>query len=224
MDIHSIDSNVKFPDMAHYDMKKPGDMALYLAHSDFYPFRSVIENNKTALDIISNSYKELVAKARENDDFITEQWAMTSGTLHSCRVDLLTQYSLLLTMVSLLEEAVNTLCKVFREINHLDKELKDIKGSGLERAAKYLKDEVGVVGFTADKQWEYITTIRDARNMVVHNGGRIVRDFEKFDKFNIGYREEDHQLYIEYDDIVKMYNAILDFMDRSFRIVPQERQ
>lgn len=70
-------------------------------------------------------------------------------------------------------------------------------------------------------QWEYITVIRDARNMVVHNGGRIYKEFDKYDKFKIGYREEDHQLYLEYNDIVKMYDAILDFMDRTFRIIPQ---
>ena len=46
MNIYSIDSNVKFPDMEHYDIGKPGEMALYLAHCDFYPFRSVIENKK----------------------------------------------------------------------------------------------------------------------------------------------------------------------------------
>ena len=51
MNIHSIESNVKFPDMEHYDMGKASDIALYLAHCDFYPFRSVIENNKIALDI-----------------------------------------------------------------------------------------------------------------------------------------------------------------------------
>ena len=32
MDIHSIESNVKFPDMSFCDMKKTGEMALYLAH------------------------------------------------------------------------------------------------------------------------------------------------------------------------------------------------
>lgn len=220
MNIYSIDSNVKFPDMEHYDIGKPGEMALYLAHCDFYPFRSVIENNKIALDVIDESYRNLATEANQRNDFITEQWAMTSGTLHSCRVDLLTQYSLLLTMVSLLEEAVNTLCRLYHDINQLDKELKDIKGSGLERAAKYLKTVVGIDGFTADKQWEYITAIRDARNMVVHNGGRIYKDFEKYDKFNIGYREEDHQLYLEYGDIVKMYDAMLDFLDRAFRLTP----
>lgn len=117
-------------------------------------------------------------------------------------------------------KAVNTLCRLYHNINHLDKEVKDIKGSGLERAAKYLKDVVGIDGFTADKQWEYITVIRDARNMVVHNGGRIYKEFDKYDKFKIVYREEDHQLYLEYNDIVKMYDAILDFMDRTFRIIP----
>ena len=104
--IYSINSDVKFPDMEHYDMGKASDMALYLAHCDFYPFRSVIENNKIALDAIDESYRNLAEEARLKNDFFTEQWAMTSGTLHSCRVDLLTQYSLLLTMVSLLEEAV----------------------------------------------------------------------------------------------------------------------
>lgn len=218
--MNSINSDVKFPAMEHYDMGKAGEMALYLAHCDFYPFKSVIENNKLALDAISESYRELAEKARQNDDFATESWAMTSGSLHSCRVDLLTQYSLLLTMVSLLEESVNTLCRIYHDTLTLDKELKDIKGSGLERAAKYLKKEANVKGFTDNKNWEYITTIRDARNMVVHNGGRLIKDFEKFDKFGIGYREEDKQLYLEYQDIVKMYDAIMDFMNDSFRIEP----
>lgn len=86
---------------------------------------------------ISESYRQMAAEAREKDDFVSEQRAMTGGTLHSCRVELLTQYSLFLTMVSLLEESVNTLCRLYHDLNHLDKELKDIKGNGLERAAKY---------------------------------------------------------------------------------------
>lgn len=218
--MYTMDSDVKFPDMKYYDMRKVGEMALYLAHCDFYPFLSVIENNKIALDMIGESYGQIAEEARVKDDFICEQWAMVSGTLHSSRVDLLTQYSLLLTMVSLLEESVNTLCRLYYDLNHLEKELKDIKGRGLERAVKYLKEVVGIVGFTTDKQWEYITTIRDARNMIVHNGGRIYKDFDKYDKFKIGYREEDYRLYLEHCDIVKMCDAILDFMDRAFRITP----
>ena len=58
-------------------------------------------------------------------------------------------------------------------------------------------------------------------NMIVHNGGRLIRDFDKFNKFDIKYREEDNQIYLEYHDIVKMYDAILDFMERSFRLEPK---
>lgn len=220
MDFQSIDSNVKFPDMSYYDMHKPGEMALYMAHCDLYPFKSVIENNKIALEVIGKSYHEMSQEAREHNDFLTEQWAMTSGLLHSSRVYLYTQYTLLLTMVSLLEESVNTLCRVYKNTLSLSKDLKDIKGSGLERAAKYLKTEVHIQNFTNDQEWEYITAIRDARNMVVHNGGRLVRDFDKFDKFQIGYREEDKQLYLECQDIETMYEAIMGFIDRAFRLEP----
>lgn len=129
--IYSLNSDVKFPDMEHYDMGKASDMALYLAYCDFYPFRSVIENNKIALDAIDESYRNLAEEARLKNDFFTEQWAMTSGTLHSCRVDLLTQYSLLLTMVSLLEEAVNTLCRYITTTIIWTRKIKDIKGSGI---------------------------------------------------------------------------------------------
>lgn len=221
-DIKSINnSNVMFPDMNHYDMSKPSEMALYFAHSDFYPFKSVIENNKLATDLLSTAYNEMANEARTKDDYLTESWAMTSVLLQKCRVELLTQYSLLLTMVSLFEEAVNTLCRIYKNNLSLEKELKDIRGSGLERAADYLKDEVKVSGFKSDTQWEYITTIRDCRNMVVHNGGRLPENIRsKCDKFGIGYRKEDYQLYIEYEDINKFYDAFLDFMNRAFKIEP----
>ena len=151
---NSIEGNVLFPTIDGYDMHKAGDMALYLAHCDFYPFKSVIDNNKMAIDLVTKAYRDMAQEARERDDFKTESWAMTSGILQACRVDILTQYSLLLTMVSLLEEAVNTLCRIgtCRKV---------LKGCGRHKRIQ------------ADPSWEYITTIRDCRNMVVHNGGRI---------------------------------------------------
>lgn len=118
--IYSLNSDVKFPDMEHYDMGKASDMALYLAHCDFYPFRSVIENNKIALDAIDESYRNLAEEARLKNDFFTEQWAMTSGTLHSCRVDLLTQYSLLLTMDIIIRRSSKYSLPFIHNINHLE--------------------------------------------------------------------------------------------------------
>lgn len=215
-----FDGSVKFPSIDSYDISKPGEMALYLAHCDFFPFRSVIENNKLAIDVLSEVYTSEIEKAHIANDFSVEEWALTNQTLHTSKVDLLTQYSLLLTMVSLFEEAVNTLCRVYWSMLPLVKQLEDIKGEGMDRACTYLKTEVGVQGFKADKQWEYISVIREARHMIVHNGGRISKGIEKFDKFGIGYREEDKQIYVEYEDIIKMYEALMDFMDRVFRIEP----
>jgi len=53
--------------------------------------------------------------------------------------------------------------------------------------------------------------------MAVDNGGHINDDVKP--KFDIGY-QEDAQLYIEYSDIMKFYEAILDFMDRTFLLEP----
>lgn len=220
MEIKGINSDVLFPDMSLYEMEKEGDMALYLAHCDFYPYKSVIDNNKKSIDSVNEYYKIIAVEAAKIGDFYTQDWAMTSGTLQVCRVELLTYYSLLVVLVSLLEEPVNSLCRIYHSTRHLDKKLTDIKGRGLERAAKYLKDEVGVKGFTSVKLWEYITVIRDARNMIVHNGGRINKDFDKFDKFNICYSEEDNKIFLDYNEIMKMYDAILEFMDEAFRISP----
>ena len=124
--MNSIDSGVKFPDIINYDINNPGSMALYLAHCDFYPFRSVIENNKIALEAISDSYIDIAREANKINDFKRECWAMTSLGLHACRVDLLTQYSLLVTMISLLEEAVNTLCRIYYDVYKIDKKLGEI--------------------------------------------------------------------------------------------------
>ena len=52
---NSIEGNVLFPTIDGYDMHKAGDMALYLAHCDFYPFKSVIDNNKMAIDLVTKA-------------------------------------------------------------------------------------------------------------------------------------------------------------------------
>lgn len=67
--IYSLNSDVKFPDMEHYDMGKASDMALYLAHCDFYPFRSVIENNKKLLMQLMRA-TEIHGRSKIKNDFL----------------------------------------------------------------------------------------------------------------------------------------------------------
>ena len=62
---NSIEGNVLFPTIDGYDMHKAGDMALYLAHCDFYPFKSVIDNNKMAIDLVTKAYRDMAQEARE---------------------------------------------------------------------------------------------------------------------------------------------------------------
>ena len=109
--------DVKFPDMENYDMGDPGERALYHAHSDLMPFKSVIDITKTSVMAFSEFYHNQSKAARDHGDSVTEGWAMTSGMLYSARAIPLTYYSLVLIMVSLLEEAFNTLCR----IQHLEK-------------------------------------------------------------------------------------------------------
>ena len=59
--IYSINSDVKFPDMEHYDMGKASDMALYLAHCDFYPFRPLI-----------NDFLRKMAKFRHQENIVVQ--------------------------------------------------------------------------------------------------------------------------------------------------------
>lgn len=212
--------DVKFPNMEDYDMSKPGDVALYHAHYDFMPLFNVIENIKMTIDVTGKFYFDKSNEARESNDFITEEWAMSSHTLFNARVVPLSYYSLVLIMVSLLEEAFNTLCRAYTLKYNYNIEYKDIAGQGLERAITYLEKVIKIEGIKSDGKWEYIKTIRDARNMIVHNGGYIPKERKKsFEKFDL-YIDEQGKLGFEYDDILTMYNEIIDYIERIFKKEP----
>ena len=216
---------VNFPDMSKYQMNKLGDMALYLAHCDLYPFRSVISNNKLISSLSNETYREMAFDASRKGDIKTEQYLMMSQNLQAGRVDTLTCYSLVLILMSILEESFNTLCRLYCNLNHFDCDLKSYtkSGTGLNKAIDYLKEYAKISGFKQDKQWEYIQKIRDVRNMIVHNGGRLEREgLSDFQKFGIGYRDEDLQIYLEYQDVEKMYDAVLEYIGRAFKIIPAE--
>ncbi|MDL2253377.1 hypothetical protein LJC49_04800 [Ruminococcaceae bacterium OttesenSCG-928-I18] len=212
--------DVEFPDMGNYDIENPGEMALYHAHCDFMPFRSVIDTTKASTSALREYYSNLSKEARQQGDYITEDFAMTSGMLYGARAIPLAYSSLLLIMVALLEEAFNTLCRAYCIRCNYQVTYKDIAGQGLERAIIYLEKVADVKGIKSDANWEYVKTIRDARNLVVHNGGRVTGKIDAFEKFGFYIREEDKQIMFEHDDIIRMYEAIMAFMERVFRIAP----
>lgn len=139
-----LEYDVKFPDIRNYDLKKPVEMALYHAHRDLLPFKSVIDTTKVSLDAISGYNHSTSNKAIELGDYITGEYAMTNGMLYSARAIPLSYYSLVLVMVSLLEEAFNTMCRAYRIMKEYEIEQRDMVGQGLERAITYL-DKVACV-------------------------------------------------------------------------------
>ena len=89
---------------------------------------------------------------------------------------------------------------------------------GIEKACAYLKEYAHVTEVKQDPNWGYIDAIRTARNMLVHNGGRVVDKYrEKMNQYGIGMREEDFCVYIDDETINKMHGAIIEFIDRVFK-------
>jgi len=64
--------------------------------------------------------------------------------------------------------------------------------------------------------------MRDARNMIVHNGGNVPKsEISKFTKHGFYIDDESNKLMFMYDDIIKMYNFTIEFIDRVFKTEPK---
>lgn len=215
-----------FPDMSQYDIGRPSGMALYCAHMDLEPIGGLIEYTK----ISQKSYQELfwhvIKNADENDDFKTSSETVDEMVVYSSRIIPLEYNAILLMMMSCLEEGFNTWCRLEegyqrRKGNPIvslsDYVPKKKRERGIEKACAYLKEYAQVTGIKQDPNWGYIDAIRTARNMLVHNGGRVAEKYrEKMKQYGIGMREEDYSVYIDYQTIKKMHDAIIEFIDRVF--------
>lgn len=75
--------------------------------------------------------------------------------------------SLFLYVYSVLEDALNKCCWL---LNFQGRPLEDVKGRGIQRARRYLKD--AKVSFPDDR-WEQIIRYQKLRNCIAHNQGRL---------------------------------------------------
>lgn len=199
------------------------DALFYLAHCDFDPLNGLKEQTEVSTSATVEYFGGLGRKCNDIGDFRSESDAYETQGIFSARVIPLAYQSILLIMVSLLEEAMNTWCRTVKLTDNSYPELKDFKSWGgvIEKAADYLKQFAYINGIKQDPQWEYITVIRDAKNMVVHNGGRVKEELRsKFNKYSIGMREDDIGICLDYDTL---YNTILVFIDRVFCLEPHPK-
>lgn len=211
------------PDIGNYDISKIGELALYGTHLDYYALKGLIETTNDSIKKMNETYKMDIVMADDFWDMYTSSKASTSQALYSARVVPMAYTSILLMIISTLEEAFNCLCRSCCIKNQYSVQYEDLHGQGLDRAITYLDKVVGIKGIKQNPDWDFVKTSRDARNMIVHNGGRVKKnDKAKFEKYDFYIREEDNQLMFDYDKILEIFNGIVRFTDSVFKTEPTQ--
>jgi hypothetical protein len=83
------------------------------------------------------------------------------------------RYSVFVTLFSFLETELNELCKRIQNKDNLGLSFTDISGKGIDRAAKYLDKIAGIKITEEPNIWGNIKNMRELRNKIVHNAGKI---------------------------------------------------
>lgn len=81
--------------------------------------------------------------------------------------------SFLVTCHSYLEHKLNDYCRYLRKDHALLLDVNDLKGSGIERASKYLKLVAKLDFPDTNHSWNEIMYLNKIRNFIVHNEGRL---------------------------------------------------
>jgi hypothetical protein len=92
--------------------------------------------------------------------------------------------SFIVTLMSMAEDHLTTFCSCVESLIDAPISNKDMKGSIIERAKKFL-EAIGKFKKPKDHEWKLLIDIYKLRNALVHNGGRIegVNDEKRLVKF-----------------------------------------
>lgn len=210
-----------FPDVSDFNIDTTAGKAQYLAHSDLEPVEFLIEHNEATLNGTINHLGSEIRKYDENHMMRESAECSNMQMIMASRVCSLSYQSVLLIIVSLLEEAFKCWCRILAQtdvsIQSFNAYQNHHKGADLETAFGYIQTNSTTKGITDDALWEKITAIRAARNAIVHCGGRVPEaKRELLKKYKIGMREEDFSVYIDAETIKDIFNSVMTFMDRIF--------
>ena len=217
-----------FPDVSNHDLSTSGGMALYLAHCDLDPILGLIDHTELVLAESLSRYELIECQATKMKDYYTQSQIMDLRAIFRARIEPLSYESIILILISRVEEAFKTWCLIVKD--RTDNDIPDFesfacsKHGALDKPIKYLKDYGHVVGIKADPLWDYITAICVIRNAIVHHGGRITgeKNLEKMERYNFDIFFEDNRIYLEIDTIRKIYQKVVEFIDRVFMIEPTQ--
>jgi hypothetical protein len=121
--------------------------------------------------------------------------------------------ALFIGMYGDLEFYLNLICAAHKNDLKLDIALKDIAGSGIERAATYLSKVVGIGTVKNSSEWNELKHWNRVRNILVHNNG-IIRnqDDERSIAFlGLNINPKHNKVYLSITDCEKFERLVVRF-------------
>lgn len=209
---------MEFIGLETFNITNPGSLGLYANSLEFEAFKEIINiNHKVVQEKIDKYYEQL---NNEKNEIKTTDNILMNLSLYNTKLIPILNSGLLISLVSIFEETMYSICKVYKEKLNILISFKDIKGkeSWIDKTSKYLK-EYANKNIRNDKDWEYIKFIIDIRNAHVHNGGRIIKKeiLEKIYRYKFDVSEEDNYFYIDNDTLRLFQDKIVDFLNRNFK-------
>ncbi|MDU6975886.1 MAG: hypothetical protein E6370_16495 [Clostridiales bacterium] len=201
------------PNLEDYDTNDPRQIILYSWHFELFAVKESIEFTKKGLD---DKVSHLIRLAQENlmnpiycDAMIKVQ------EYHN--VEPIAYQSYLLTLYAIVEASLDRYCKICEEKMNLKVKLEDFKDKGITRAVNYLEKCVEVDNIKSDIKWGRMQLINDMRNDFIHRAGYSDK-LNKIKKYEAELKicTEDGKIYLLYEDIIRMYEYIEQFMEFAF--------
>lgn len=209
---------MEFIGLETFNITNPGSLGLYTNSLEFEAFKEIMNiNHKVVQEKIDKYYEQL---NNEKNEIKTTDNILMNLSLYNTKLIPILNSGLLISLVSIFEETMYSICKVYKEKLNILISFKDIKGkeSWIDKTSKYLK-EYANKNIRNDRDWEYIKFIIDIRNAHVHNGGRIIKKeiLEKIHRYKFDVSEDDNYFYIDNDTLRLFKDKIVDFLNRNFK-------
>lgn len=154
----------------------------YLQRFKWFLWESIGKYYLDTADKFDEALKEMPEELQtETSEFQAEELDFIKTELKNASLN-----SIVVMLYATFESGFNTYCEnVFADLNDNSKndgvepsqiKIKEMPGKGIDKAKKYLKKINGPNLHCDRKPWQQVNALKDIRNAIVHNEGRIERD------------------------------------------------
>ena len=207
------------PELQDYDRNDSRQLFLYSWHFELFAVKESIEITKQTLHDRINQQGKLQRDFARSDTY-------EGAKIHCDAMIKMQEYrniepiayqSYLLTSYAIVEAALDRYCEICQERMKLKVKLDDFKDRGITRAVNYLEKCVEVENIKGDIKWSRMQLINDMRNDFIHRAG-YPNQSKKINKYEseLGINTIDGKIYLSYEDIIRVYEYIEQFMEFAF--------